>query len=67
MDVQQIHKALDRIFNEEQARIVFWNDPERDFEALLPALDLERVEILKLADAAGGEQDFPMVSVRSRS
>jgi uncharacterized protein (TIGR02687 family) len=54
MDVQQIHKALDRIFNEEQARIVFWNDPERDFEALLPALDLERVEILKLADAAGG-------------
>src|SRR5215510_1415094 len=30
-DLNQITTALDRIFNEEGKRIVFWHDPEREF------------------------------------
>src|SRR5713101_4474906 len=30
-DLSQITAALDRIFNEEGKRIVFWHDPEREF------------------------------------
>ena len=36
MDTKQIDDALDRVFNEEDARIVFWNDPEREFPNTLP-------------------------------
>jgi hypothetical protein len=28
-DLNQIHTALERLFNEEGQRIVFWNDPDR--------------------------------------
>ena len=31
MDSKHLTTALDRIFNEEGKRIVFWNDPEREF------------------------------------
>jgi hypothetical protein len=31
MDANQITAALDRIFNEEGKRIVFWHDPEQEF------------------------------------
>lgn len=31
MDTKQISDALDRLFNEEEARIVFWNDPDKSF------------------------------------
>ena len=31
MDTKQLTMALDRIFHEEGHRIVFWNDPEREF------------------------------------
>ncbi len=30
-DLNQIHAALERLFNEEGQRIVFWNDPDREF------------------------------------
>jgi len=36
MDTQQINDALDRIFHEEDTRIVFWKDPEREFQNVLP-------------------------------
>ena len=29
MDVAQITDALDQVFNDDHARIVFWNDPKR--------------------------------------
>ena len=29
MDVTQLNDALSKVFDEENARIVFWNDPER--------------------------------------
>jgi hypothetical protein len=41
MDSNRINDILERIFNEESARIVFWNDPDREFLAVLPFLLLE--------------------------
>ena len=36
MDVAQITAALGRVFNDEQVRVVFWNDPDREFVRSLP-------------------------------
>jgi uncharacterized protein (TIGR02687 family) len=47
-DIKQINDALDRIFNEEGQRIVFWNDPECEFKNVLPYLLLENVTFLRL-------------------
>ena len=65
MDVAQITDALDRVFNDEQVRIVFWNDPDREFVETLPDIALAGVEVLKL-DEVGAlevkvriEQDDP--------
>lgn len=48
MDTKQINDALDRIFQEDGARIVFWNDPEREFLNALPFLLLDGVTTLRL-------------------
>lgn len=48
MDTKQINDALDRIFHQEEARIVFWNDPEREFQNMLPFVLLEGVETIRL-------------------
>lgn len=48
MDTKQINDALDRLFHEEDARIVFWNDPEREFLNVLPFLLLDGVTSLRL-------------------
>jgi len=37
-DLHQIEIALNPLFSEEGQRIVFWNDPDRDFFAMLPVL-----------------------------
>ena len=50
MDIKQINDALDRIFHEENARIVFWNDPQQEFLNTLPFLMLDEVNVLKLDD-----------------
>ena len=48
-DTSQIETALARLFDEEQQRVVFWNDPEREFFTTLPFVYLpEGVKILKL-------------------
>lgn len=47
MDTKQLTNALDRIFREEGHRIVFWNDPEREF---LDFIDANAS--LQLGDAA---------------
>ena len=44
-DIKQINDALDHVFKEEQQRIVFWNDPEREFQNILPFLLLENVTL----------------------
>ena len=65
MDVAQITEALDRVFSDEQVRVIFWNDPDGEFVGSLPDIALEGVEILKL-DEVGAlevkvriEQDDP--------
>ena len=55
MDTKQINDALDRIFHEEGARIVFWNDPDREFQNTLPFLMLDGVTTLRLDQAAALE------------
>ena len=65
MDIAQITDALDQVFNDEQVRIVFWNDPGGEFAGSLPDIALEGVAVLKL-DEIGAleakvriEQDDP--------
>ena len=49
MDNTQIEKALSRLFNEEDQRIVFWNDPDHEFAITLSLLKFpEGVSILRL-------------------
>ena len=46
-DQKQIEAALDRLFQED-GRIVFWNDPEREFQNTLPFLKLDGITTLRL-------------------
>lgn len=55
MDTTQITTALTRLFEEEHERIVFWNDPEREFVGILDSLDLQDVNILQLDQLSGFE------------
>ena len=49
MDNTQIENALTRLFIEEGHRIVFWNDPDKEFTITLSLLNLpEGVNILRL-------------------
>lgn len=47
-DLNQIHSALERLFHKEGHRVVFWNDPDQEFQNTLPFLDLEGVSTLRL-------------------
>ena len=51
-DLEQIHTALTRLFNEEGHRIVFWNDPDHEFQNTLPFVLLDGMTTLRL-DAVG--------------
>ena len=48
MDTRQIIAALTKIYHEEGYRIVFWHDPDQEFQDVLPSLELEGVKILRL-------------------
>jgi uncharacterized protein (TIGR02687 family) len=49
MDKSQIEKALNRLFVEENQRIVFWNDPAQEFTITLSLVDLpEGVNLIRL-------------------
>ena len=48
MDLTQIESALARLFDDEQHRIVFWNDPEGEFADALAELALDGVQVLRL-------------------
>lgn len=48
MDNKQIEQALNRLFQEDKERIVFWNDPEREFQNEIPFLDLGGVNLIRL-------------------
>ena len=55
MDNKQIETALQRIFHEEHARIVFWNDPAREFQNEVPFLDLGAVNLVRLDEGGALE------------
>lgn len=50
MDTRQINEALNKIFNEEGHRLVFWNDPELEFQSVIPTLALSNVKVLQLSE-----------------
>ena len=53
MDTKQLNEALSKIYDEEDQRIVFWNDPQQEFDRVVETLDLDRVNIVRL-DQVGG-------------
>ena len=64
MDTHQINEALDRLFNEAGERIVFWNDPERefiDFMNTLPFLTFDDTSgsVIRLDEVGARSQDPP--------
>ena len=54
-DLNQINAALDRLFYEEGQRIVFWNDPDQEFQSTLPFVMLEGVTTLRLDEVGALE------------
>ena len=50
MNPTQIQDALDALFKEPDARIVFWHDAEKEFEDALPGIDLGDVRVTRLDD-----------------
>ena len=55
MDVSQLNEALNKVFAEENARIVFWNDPDQEFLEALPELELDDVNLLRLDEVGALE------------
>src|SRR3984957_6017480 len=54
-DLNQIHTALERLFVEEGQRIVFWNDPDREFQIILSMLKLDGVTTVRLDEVGALE------------
>ncbi len=48
MDKSQIDTALNRLFHEQGKRIVFWNDPQHEFEDTLVTLAVPDIQVLRL-------------------
>jgi hypothetical protein len=54
-DLKQISTALERLFNEEGQRIVFWNDPDLEFQITMSMLELDGVTTLRLDEVGALE------------
>jgi uncharacterized protein (TIGR02687 family) len=48
MDIKQISDTLNRIFTEKNKRIIFWYDGEKEFDEILPSLELVDADILRM-------------------
>lgn len=48
MDKSQVSTALSRLFHEQGRRIVFWNDPNREFEDTVSTLSLADVQVIRV-------------------
>jgi uncharacterized protein (TIGR02687 family) len=59
-DLNQIHTALERLFHEEGQRIVFWNDPDREFFMTVPLVELAGVTTLRLDEVGALEAKIRM-------
>ena len=55
MDADKITAGLNRLFQTEGHRIVFWNDPEREFQNVLSFLSLDGVTVLRLDEVGSLE------------
>ncbi len=55
MDTKQLNDALNRRFIEEEERIVFWHDPQREFTDVVAELEIGDVELIRLDEAGGLE------------
>lgn len=53
MDTKQLNEALSKIYDDEYARIVFWNDPQQEFDGVVENLGLDGVNVVRL-DQVGG-------------
>ena len=62
MDIKQIKDSLNKIFNEENKRIVFWYDGEREFEQTIPFLEIDDVNILRLNENSALELKIKLES-----
>ena len=54
-DVTEVNKALERLFQEEGQRIVFWNDPDQEFQEMVSAVCLKGVTVLRLDEVGALE------------
>lgn len=59
MDLQRIERGLERLFQTDRHRIVFWHDPDREFEEVLNELGVDRVSVLRL-------DEHPALTVKVR-
>ena len=55
MDMPKITSGLSRLFHEEGNRVVFWHDPDQEFEDSLPSLNLDDVTVLRLDECGALE------------
>lgn len=52
LDTTQIVSGLDRLFTLEQHRVVFWNDPDREFTEVVSGLAFDHVTVIRLDEVA---------------
>ncbi|MBF0398184.1 MAG: BREX-1 system phosphatase PglZ type A, partial [Desulfobacterales bacterium] len=52
MNTIQIKDTLNAIFNEKKKRIIFWYDGDKEFEEILPLLQMNDVKILRLDECS---------------
>ena len=52
LDTTQIVRGLDRLFTIERHRVVFWNDPDREFTEVVGALTFDHVTVIRLDEVA---------------
>lgn len=48
MNINRIQDTLKNIFQENNKRIIFWYDGEKEFEETLPSIQLDNVKIVRL-------------------
>ncbi len=54
-DLNQIQTSLNRIFHDEGQRIVFWNDPDKEFQNSLSSFTLDDVTTIRLDEVGALE------------
>ncbi|HWP91799.1 MAG TPA: BREX-1 system phosphatase PglZ type A [Thermodesulfobacteriota bacterium] len=52
MDIKQVKDSLNKIFKEKDTRIVFWYDTEREFEEVIPSLELDGIGLIRLDETS---------------